>query len=169
MGTDSSKVPIRSSADRRMAMFALHTKAVSVSRGPRSRVVTGAGSRPHDRGAGPSRLARIGPPSASAHSCSRAPSSIAASHPAGARTSSSTRTISGAPAAAMPVLRAALGPRAWGWRSSFAPARAATPAVSSCEPSSTTITSNGSPGALAQDRFQCHLQIPGPVLGRHDH
>ena len=66
---------------------------------------------PARRGAGPSRRARIGPPSASAQGIASAPATSAASQPGGASTSSSTSTTSGAALDAMPVLRAALGPR----------------------------------------------------------
>ena len=54
-------------------MLALHTNSASRSSDPRSSVVIGADSRPQPRGAGPSRLAVIGPPSASAHSWRRGP------------------------------------------------------------------------------------------------
>src|ERR1700722_4839994 len=120
-------------------MLAPQTTSTSRSSGPRSSVVIGGCSRPHDRRP-PSSRARIGPPNTSRSGVWAAPRSIAANHPGGASTSSSMSTIRSPAAAVRPALRAALAPEA-GARSSRAPWSRATRAFSASTPSSTTSTS----------------------------
>ena len=96
---------------RRTARFAPQTSSASRSAGPRSSVVTGAGSRPHACRFVPSSRARIGPPNASCPGCASAAASSAPSHPGQAATSSSRKHSSSPPAAATAALRATLSPR----------------------------------------------------------
>src|SRR5579875_2091974 len=106
----SSNGPTRSSARRRIAMFADHTSSTSRSAGPRSSAVIGTPSRPHERGS-PLSSARIGPPKTATSGAPATPSSSARSQPAGARTSSSMNTTGSPSVAATPALRAAFAPR----------------------------------------------------------
>ena len=85
------ELPDRSSAARRTARFAPQTSSASRSAGPRSSVVTGAGSRPQACRFVPSSRARIGPPNASCPGWPAAAASIASSQPGHAATSSSRK------------------------------------------------------------------------------
>ena len=152
-------------------MFALQTSSASRSVGAEVEAcVIGGSSRPHERGAGPSKRARIGPPNAPASGWRSAPSTSARSQPGGAHTSSSTSAIRSRPRSARSRCCAPRSARCGvvAGAPSAPPARSITSGVESLEPSSTTIISYSPSRSWAASERERHLQVIGPV-GRRNH
>ena len=132
--------------------------------------MTGSGSRPHGCRFVPSRRGRIGPPSASCSGLRRAPSSIAASQPGHASTSSSMKHSRSAAAASTAALRATLMPRS-SPSATYRPPCAATSRSVSGSAASSSITTISAPCAAAcgaTERKRHGEVLAAPAGGEED-
>ena len=125
------------------ANLAIRRAALETIGGFDEAIEVGAGDEEEwqERGPPPSIAARIGPAKTSRCGVAAAAASSAGSQLGGACTSSSTSTISSPCAAAIPALRAALGPCGGAGASTRAPWRSATATLAGSAPSTTTTIS----------------------------